>query len=92
MKLEFERYGLGRYRTLTGFLELLGGLGIILGLKFKELYFLSTLGLTLLMFLGIIARLRVKDKFISILPAIIYFFLNLYLFINQMSWQMFLSE
>ncbi|MDH4466820.1 MAG: DoxX family protein [Bacteriovoracaceae bacterium] len=86
MHMEFQRYGLSKFRKLTGALELLGGLGILVGVKFQILYVfsLSTIGLTLLMFLGIMARIKIHDKFVAILPALFYFFLNLYLFINYL--------
>jgi hypothetical protein len=81
MKAEFERYQMKQLRTLTGVLETLGGLGSIIGLYFsKEIYLISTGGLFLLMFLGIIVRLKIKDEFIKILPAIILLVLNGYLF------------
>ncbi len=83
MKAEFRRYGLSKFRLLTGALELIGGVGIIIGLvKLPIIFLISTGGLSLLMLLGIFARLKINDKFVSILPAIFFFSLNLYLFIS----------
>jgi len=79
MKKEFKRYRLEQFRTLTGFLELAAGLGILVGLYQPFIYLISVLGLSLLMFLGIIIRLRIKDPWLEIIPAIFYFFLNGYL-------------
>ena len=84
MKEEFERYQMEKFRTLTGILELLGGLGSIMGLHyFQRIYLVSTGGLFLLMFFGIIVRLKLKDNFFRILPALILFLLNGYLFFQK---------
>jgi len=79
MKVEFSRYGLSKYRKLTGIFELLGGVGILIGLKISSIFMISTGGLSLLMFLGILARIKIKDKMINIVPAILFFTLSLYL-------------
>lgn len=80
MTEEFKRYNLERFRTLTGFLELLGGFGSIIGLYIGPIFFISTGGLSLLMFLGVITRLKVKDSFFQIFPALTLMLLNIYLF------------
>ncbi len=77
MKLEFGRYGLSQFRKLTGTLELLGGIGILVGLYFTPLLVISSGGLALLMLLGIIVRLKIKDQFLAILPALILMIINL---------------
>ena len=80
MKKEFQRYGLAKYRRLTGVLELLGGLGLLMGLKIKLILIISSAGLGLLMSLGAFTRFRVKDPFIEIIPAIILLILNFSIF------------
>jgi hypothetical protein len=77
MKMEFQRYGLSQFRKLTGSLELLGGTGLIVGQFYSPLTILSASGLSLLMFLGVIVRIRTRDPFIEILPAFILMILNL---------------
>ena len=85
MMLEFTRYGLEKFRTLTGFLELLGGLGSLIGFFYsRPVLLLSTLGLTLLMLLGIIVRLRIKDPIFLILPAFVLFVTNAIIFYRQL--------
>jgi len=49
MKAEFERFGLSRYRLLSGVLEILGALGLALGFFFPSLRVAAASGLALLM-------------------------------------------
>lgn len=76
---EFERFGLAGLRTLTGALELLGALGLIAGYFVPELTAAASGGLALLMLLGVGARIRVRDSFVSLLPALALFALNAFL-------------
>ncbi len=76
MKTEFERYGLTRFRRLVGALEFLGGGGLLVGLFLPGLLIFSAFGLALLMALGIGVRLRVKDRWIEIVPAAVLGFIN----------------
>ena len=62
MVAEFERFGLSRFRRLTGSLELLGALGLIVGYLLPVLQLLSAVGLALLMLLGVATRIRVRDS------------------------------
>jgi uncharacterized membrane protein YphA (DoxX/SURF4 family) len=79
MRAEFDRFGLARYRRLTGGLEVLGGVGLIVGLFFPAVMLIAATGLALLMLLGVIARVRVQDPFLEILPATILLVMNGYL-------------
>ena len=79
MMMEFDRYGIPQFRKLTGTLQLLGALGIIIGVWIDFLQILSTLGLFLLMLFGVITRIMIKDGFIKTLPALFYCLLNGYL-------------
>jgi uncharacterized membrane protein YphA (DoxX/SURF4 family) len=63
MRNEFKRFGLEKFATLTGILELLGGLGMLVGLKFNFILLISSGGLALLMLLGFGVRLKIKDGF-----------------------------
>ena len=78
MVAEFERFGLSRFRRLTGALELLGGLGLVAGYVVPVLVLVSSTGLTLLMMLGLAARARVRDSLIQMLPALILLAVNLF--------------
>jgi len=76
MQEEFARYGLSRFRRLTGGLELLGGVGLLVGLAVTEVALVAAAGLALLMLLGIVARIRVRDTFLEILPASVLLVVN----------------
>ena len=85
MKSEFERFGLERFGPLTAVLELVGGLGLLIGLKYQLILVLSSAGLALLMLLGVSVRIKVKDTFMVTFPAILFMFLNAYIFFVSLS-------
>jgi len=80
---EFKRYGLAKFQKLTGCLQLLGAIGLLVGLKVDLILSISALGLTLLMLLGFIVRLKVKDGVLLSLPSFLFMILNLYIFIQS---------
>jgi hypothetical protein len=82
--LEFERYKLIRFRKLTGALEIAGALGLLVGMVFKPLLLFSSAGLATLMLLGIMARLRIQDPLLAIIPAFVLFSLNLFVFLQEL--------
>lgn len=82
MKIDFERFGIAKFRLLTGILELLGGLGLIIGVHYNPLLIFSSAGFSILMLMGTITRIRVKDSPIAILPAFIFMLINFYIFID----------
>jgi hypothetical protein len=83
MRREFDRYGLPGQRKLTGFLEILGAVGLLAGLFIPVIGMLASLGLSLLMFLGFLLRLKIRDGPFKSSPALFYMFLNLYLFLTH---------
>lgn len=76
---EFDRFGLSRFRRLTGGLELLGGLGLLAGYVFPVLVVVSSTGLSVLMLLGLAARIRVQDSLLQMMPALILLLVNLFI-------------
>ncbi len=80
MKSEFIRFGLEKFGLLTAVLEIGGALGLLVGLLINSILLISSGGLTLLMFFGVLARLRVKDSLWVSLPALLYMVLNSYIF------------
>ncbi len=79
MKRDFERFGLSHLRILTGTLEVLGALGLILGQFWPPLVPLSAGGLALMMFVGIATRIRVLDSLAQTLPALVLMCVNLFI-------------
>jgi hypothetical protein len=80
MKDEFKRFGLEKFGTMIAILELAGAIGLLVGLMFNVVLLISSGGLSLLMLLGIAVRLRVKDRFLVLLPALTFMLLNLLIF------------
>ena len=78
---EFERFGLSRFRRLTGALELLGALGLLASYLFPPLTIAAAGGLTLLMILGVATRIRVRDPALVTLPAVLLLAANLYILV-----------
>lgn len=76
MKTEFERFGLGRLRTLVGALEVAGAVGVLVGLAAPGIGLLASSGLTLIMVAAVVARRRVKDGLLPTLPSVIYLVLT----------------
>ena len=81
MAAEFERFGLRRFRRLTGGLEVLGALGLLGSYLFPPLVVAASGGLVLLMALGVMARVRVHDPLTANLPALFLLLVNLYLLV-----------
>ena len=80
MKKEFKRFGLEKMGLFTIILEILGASGLLVGLYFHFILIISSLGLALLMFAGVIVRIKMKDSMRVSFPAIFYMILNSYLF------------
>ncbi len=69
LREEFTRYGMPGVRNFVGAVELLGGAAVLLGLAFPRLGALAAAGLTLLMMLGLIVRVRLHDARRVMVPA-----------------------
>lgn len=81
MVREFERYGLSRARTLTGWLEIAGGIGLLAGFLVPLAGIAAAAGLGLLMAMGILTRIRIRDPLAAMAPAIAFLVLNLFLLV-----------
>lgn len=80
MVAEFERFGLPRMRTLTGALEVLGALGLLVGYFCPPLVTLASAGLSVLMLMGILVRVRIHDGAVVMLPALVLLLVNAFVF------------
>ncbi len=75
---EFIRYNLTKYRKLTGFLQLIGAVGLLIGLYFYPLVLLlAAIGLSILMLAGFMVRLKIKDNFVKSSPAFTFAVINI---------------
>ncbi len=81
MQNEFKRFGLEKFTKLTGLLELLGGIGMLIGLKYDIILLISSGGLTLLMLLGLGVRIKLRDSFWLSFPSFFFMALNLFIFL-----------
>jgi len=79
MKRDFERFGLSHLRVLTGMLEVLGALGLMVGFWWPPLVIPSAGGLSLMMLLGVATRIGVLDSLAQTLPALVLMLLNAWL-------------
>lgn len=75
---EFIRYGVPQFRQFIGLMEVLGALGLLFGYLFPLVQILAAAGLALLMLLGYLLRIKIRDSFIQILPALVFMILNLF--------------
>jgi len=86
MKNEFKRFGLEKFGVLTAILEIVGAVGLLVGLFSTPILLISSGGLALLMFFGLLARVRVKDSLRVSLPAILFMILNTYVFYTTLAY------
>jgi hypothetical protein len=76
---EFDRYRLARFRILTGLLQVAGSLGLVMGHFFRPILLLSAGGLTTMMFLALITRIKIRDPWYAAIPAFLLFALNFFI-------------
>ena len=82
---EYERWGYKKFRKIIAFLQLIAGVGLLIGFYFPLLLTLVSASLTIMMITAIFVRIRVKDNIINTLPAILYSILNFIIFYTSLS-------
>lgn len=82
LRSEFSRFGIRTLGPLVAVLEILGALGLVIGIKINFILLLASGGLFLLMLLGVLVRLKVKDTLWMCLPAAFFMVLNAYIFVS----------
>ena len=87
MKNEFKRFGIEKMGLAIVILEIIGALGLLAGLKFNFILIVSSFGLALLMFAGIIVIMKLKDNIWITFPALFYMLLNGYIFLLSIKLQ-----
>lgn len=83
MENDFHRFGLDILRVPTGVLELLGGSGMLIGLKWQPAVWISSTGLAVLMLIAFGIRMRMRDGVAVSLPSLVLMLLNLYILIKS---------
>lgn len=84
MEQEFKRFGLQNLRMPTGLLEVLGGLGLLVGFKWPMALWVSSGGLSLLMLFGLGVRAKMRDGLLRSLPAFVLMTANLYILLRSL--------
>lgn len=84
MRDEFVRYGLAHLRVLTAVLEILAGIGLLVGLWWPFALQVSSAGLALLMLCALIARMRVRDALPLWLPALSLLLVNVWILLDSL--------
>lgn len=79
MRQEYDRYGLPKFKVLMGSLQILGALGLVIGIQVPWVGQLASSGLALLMLCGVGVRIKIKDTVLQTMPAFGYMVLNAYL-------------
>ena len=89
MVVEFERYHLARFRKITGYLQILGAVGLLIGyLGTPIVGLLASLGLSIQMLLGFGVRLLIRDSLLQCLPSFSFMMINVGLvfgFVNRLT-------
>ena len=84
MKSEFKRFGLEKQGKLVAILEVLGAIGLLVGLAVNPIMLISAGGLALLMLLGVAVRLKIGDSVWVSLPAFSFMLVNAYILYKAM--------
>ena len=79
MRSEFKRFGLEKLGLVIVILQLLGAIGLLVGLRYGTILTFASLGLALLMFAGVVVRIISKDSIQSSLQALFFMGLNAYI-------------
>lgn len=79
-KNEFRRFGIEKSGFLIALLQLAGAIGLIVGFRVHAILLISSGGLAVLMLMGVVVRLKIKDSLVATSPAFLYMLLNAYIF------------
>jgi len=76
---EFDRWGMSVLRRVTATLELVGAVGLLIGFIVPIIAHIASVGLCLMMILATMVRIRIRDPFYAMIPAIMLAIINAYL-------------
>jgi hypothetical protein len=84
MRAEFERFGLPQLRRPISLLQVLAGIGLLVGMRWQAALTISAGGLTLMMVAALIVRVRIKDGVVPSLPAFVLMAVNGFIFFQSL--------
>ena len=82
---EYQRWGFGNQRIILCCCQLLGGLGLLVGLSIPILLTVASFLLMCMMPVAVFVRLRIRDRFLKMVPALLYVILTLIIFCNSIT-------
>lgn len=83
MILEFKRFGMTDIqRNATGTLQLLGAGGVVIGLFNPIIGLLASGGLSIMMLVAFMVRIKIKDGFLKSSPSLLFLALNSWISVN----------
>ena len=85
MVSEYSRWGYSDQRILLGFTQLMGGTGLLIGINNSVMLSLVSFLLTFMMITAVFVRIKIKDSFTNMFPAIFYCALNFIIFYNSLN-------
>lgn len=84
MVSEYARWGYSNQRILLGCMQLLGGIGLLVGLTNSVLLSVASFLLTFMMITAVLVRIKIKDSLINMFPAVFYTGLNFIILYNSL--------
>jgi len=84
MVSEYARWGYSNQRILLGCMQLLGGIGLLVGLTNSVLLSVASFLLTFMMITAVLVRIKIKDSLINMFPALFYTVLNFIILYNSL--------
>ena len=84
MVSEYARWGYSDHRILLGCIQLLGGIGLLIGITNSVLLSVTSFLLTFMMITAIFVRVKIKDSLINMFPAVFYTGLNFIILYNSL--------
>ncbi|CAI8190244.1 MAG: Uncharacterised protein [Formosa sp. Hel1_33_131] len=85
MLSEYARWGYKNQRILLGCLQLLGGVGLLVGIINSTLLIIASFLLTFMMITAVFVRIKIRDNIIQMSPAIFYTVLNFIILYNSLA-------
>tara|TARA_B100000768_G_scaffold134511_1_gene125297 strand:+ start:3342 stop:3680 length:339 start_codon:yes stop_codon:yes gene_type:complete len=80
---EYERWGYQNQRIILGSCQVLGGLGLLIGLAIPLLLSVASFLLMCMMLTAVFVRIKLNERLVKMLPAFFYVIVNFIIFYNS---------